>query len=102
MEQASYVVRNCYKSLVTWLDEALRVERRAIVENANYGVFKTVYLELSKDDEWVHKAKLIKEVQIKTQRGQQTIYNWWNKVEEKFAAKKINKSVYVKLKGENE
>tara|TARA_B100001175_G_scaffold314966_1_gene325432 strand:+ start:1917 stop:3368 length:1452 start_codon:yes stop_codon:yes gene_type:complete len=102
VEQASYVVRNCYKSLVTWLDEALRVERRAIVENANYGVFKTVYLELSKDDEWVHKAKLIKEVQIKTQRGQQTIYNWWNKVEEKFAAKKINKSVYVKLKGENE
>jgi hypothetical protein len=100
VEQASYVVRNCYKSLVSWLDEALRVERRAIVENANYGVFKTIYLDLSKNDEWVHKALLLKEVRKKTQKGHQTIYNWWDKIQSKFETKKINKSVYVKLKGE--
>ena len=98
VEQASYIVRNCYKSLVSWLDEALRVERRQVIENANYGIFKTIYLELSDSDEWVHKSLLLQRVREKTGKGPQTIYNWWNKVEEKFDTKKISKSVYVKLK----
>jgi transposase len=100
VQQAASLVRQCYKSLVSWLDEALRVEKRAVAENANLGLFKAVYRSMDSNDGWVHKALLLKEIRKKTQKGQQTVYNWWKKVEEYFEENKINKSVYVKLKEE--
>jgi hypothetical protein len=100
VQQAASVVRQCYKSLVSWLDEALRVEKRGVADNANLGIFKAVYRTMDTNDGWVHKALLLKEVRKKTQKGQQTVYNWWNKVEHYFDENKINKSVYVKIKEE--
>ena len=99
VQQAASVVRQCYKSLVSWLDEALRVEKITVAQTANLGVFKSIYRELDTDDGWVHKARLLSEVRKKTQKGQQTIYNWWKKsIREHFEENRINKSVYVKLK----
>tara|TARA_R100000781_G_scaffold24139_1_gene17892 strand:+ start:4001 stop:5458 length:1458 start_codon:yes stop_codon:yes gene_type:complete len=99
VQQAASVVRQCYKSLVSWLDEALRVEKVTVAQTANLGVFKSVYREMDSDDGWVHKTRLLGEVRKKTQKGQQTIYNWWKKsIGEYFEENRINKSVYVKLK----
>ena len=101
VQQAAFIVRQCYKSLVSWLDEALRVEKQAVADNANLGVFKNVYRSMENDDGWVHKTLLLKEVRKKTKKGQQTIYNWWKKsIGEYFEENRINKSVYVKLKEE--
>ena len=101
VQQAAFIVRQCYKSLVSWLDEALRVEKQAVADNANLGVFKNVYRSMENDDGWVHKTLLLKEVRKKPKKGQQTIYNWWKKsIGEYFEENRINKSVYVKLKEE--
>jgi hypothetical protein len=99
VQQAASIVRQCYKSLVSWLDEALRVEKVAVAQTANLGVFKAIYRDMDSNDGWVHKTLLLQEVRKKTQKGQQTIYNWWKKsIGEYFEENKINKSVYVKLK----
>ena len=102
VEQAAYLVRQCYKSLVSWLDEALRVERQDVAEQANIGVFKGIYNKMDKTEGWVHKALLLQEVRKHTKKSQATIYNWWKKgIEEHFEEKRIDKSAYIKLKEEN-
>jgi hypothetical protein len=70
-----------------------------VAQTANLGVFKAIYRDMDSNDGWVHKTLLLQEVRKKTQKGQQTIYNWWKKsIGEYFEENKINKSVYVKLK----
>ena len=99
VQQAAYLVRQCYKSLVSWLDEALRVERQVVSEQANIGVFKALYTKMDKKDGWVHKALLLQEVRKHTKKSQATVYNWWKKgIEEHFEENRIDKSAYVKLK----
>ena len=102
VQQAAYLVRQCYKSLVSWLDEALRVERQVVSEQANIGVFKALYTKMDKKDGWVHKALLLQEVRKHTKKSQATVYNWWKKgIEEHFEENRIDKSAYVKLKEMN-
>lgn len=100
--QASYLIRQCYKSLVSWLDEALRTERKSVAEKANVGIFKKVYLDMSQNtkDGWVHKTKLLATVRKETKKSQGTIYKWWEKVSEYFEEQRINKQVYIKIKEE--
>ena len=95
--QASSLIRKCYKSLVSWLDESLRIEKRGLEERANINVFKTVYRELNTKDGWVNKNVLFQKVREKTKKGQSTLYKWWAKIDEYFEEEKINKVVYVKL-----
>lgn len=95
--QASSLIRKCYKSLVSWLDESLRVEKRSLNEKANIGVFKAVYRDLDTKDGWVNKSVLLRKVKEETKKGQSTVYKWWAKIEEYFEENKINKVVYVRL-----
>ena len=99
--QASSLIRKCYKSLVSWLDEALRVEKKGMEEAANIGVFKSVYRNLKDKDGWVNKAKLLAGVRAETKKGQSTIYKWWDKIDEYFESETIQRSVYVRLKEDN-
>tara|TARA_R100000005_G_scaffold95472_2_gene77025 strand:- start:78 stop:1538 length:1461 start_codon:yes stop_codon:yes gene_type:complete len=96
--QASSLVRQCYKSLVSWLDEALRVEHKTMANQANYAVFKTVCRQESDDDGWMHKTELFGKVRKETKKGAATIYKWWPKVSEYFETKKVGKTTYVRLK----
>ena len=95
--QASSLIRKCYKSLVSWLDESLREEKKGLEERANISVFKTVYRELKSKDGWVNKNVLFQKVREKTKKGQSTLYKWWSKIEEYFEEDKINRVVYVRL-----
>jgi hypothetical protein len=95
--QASSLIRKCYKSLVSWLDESLRVEKRSLNEKANIGVFKAVYRDIDTKDGWVNKSVLLRKVKEETKKGQSTVYKWWSKIEEYFEENKINKVVYVRL-----
>ena len=98
--QASSLVRQCYKSLVSWLDVALKVQKETLQDKANIGAFKQSYAELKDDDGWVNKTRLLAEVRKKTAKGSSTVYKWWNKVEEKFEEDRVHKKVYVRLKEE--
>ena len=96
--QASSLIRQCYKSLVSWLDEALRIEKHTIAQNANIGVFKSVYLALDKGNNgWVNKTKLFREVRAETKKSQATIYKWYAKVEDYFEETRNGTSVEVRL-----
>jgi hypothetical protein len=98
--QAASLVRQCYKSLVAWLDEALRVEKSLVAKTANLGIFKIVYQKLAEEDEWVHKAELIRQVMKETKKSQKTVYEWVPKVEDYFEEKTFNRQRYWKLKEE--
>ena len=96
--QASSLIRQCYKSLVSWLDEALRIEKQTVAQNANIGVFKSVYMALDKDNNgWVNKTKLFREVRAETKKSQATIYKWYAKVEDYFEETRNGTSVEVRL-----
>ena len=101
--QASSLIRNCYKSLVSWLDEALRVEKRHALEKANITVFKSIYNKLNtSEDDWVNKSDLLSKVRIETKKSSSTIYKWGAKIEEDFDEKRMGgTAVYVRLKEEN-
>jgi len=96
--QASSLIRHCYKSLVSWLDDALRVEKQVAQDNANMGAFKQAYTELKDKDGWVNKARLITRVREITKKSQSTLYNWWDIVGVNFEEDTISRKKYVKLK----
>jgi hypothetical protein len=98
--QASSLIRQCYKSLVSWLDVALRVQKNSLEDRANISAFKDSYEELKDKDGWVNKTRLLGKVREKTKKGQSTIYKWWQTVEEHFDEQRIAKRVFVKLKEE--
>jgi len=100
--QAGSLIRQCYKSLVSWLDTALRVEKKGLQEKANVNVFKQVYDELNKPDSdgFVNKTILIGKVRSTTKKGESTIYKWFQKISDNFEEKRIAKKAYVKWIGE--
>lgn len=102
VRQAAFLVRQCYKSLVSWLDTALKVKQSSLEDRANIAVFKKQYREMrKKDDEWVNKTALLEEVRKTTRKGQATVYRWYKDVATHFEEKVIGKRVYIKENGGN-
>ena len=97
--QASSIIRQCYKSLVDWLDEALVGQKSVIQEKANLTVFKAEYRKLAAktDDGWVNKTTLRDRVMKATGKKDGMFYKWWKQVNEYFETMKIAKSNYVRL-----
>ena len=97
--QASSIIRQCYKSLVDWLDEALIGQKSVVQEKANLSVFKKQYrlLATNTDDGWVNKTTLKERVMKATGKKSGMFYKWWPQVEEYFEIMKIVKSNYVRL-----
>lgn len=97
--QASSLVRQCYKSLVSWLDTALKVRRQSLEEKSGVNDFINAYNECKpKDDDWVNKSVLLAKVRQNTNKGQSTIYRLFTKIENTFEQKKIGHKAYVKVK----
>tara|TARA_R100001594_G_scaffold61103_1_gene95114 strand:- start:7328 stop:8770 length:1443 start_codon:yes stop_codon:yes gene_type:complete len=99
--QASSLIRQCYKSLVSWLDVALKVQKKTLEDRANVGAFRESYQELKDKDGWVSKTRLFAKVREKTGKHDSTLYKWWQTIEERFDTKRIAKRVYVKLTEES-
>jgi len=98
VRQASFLVRQCYQSLVSWLDTALKVQSSGLQNKANYGAFRKVYLGMKKgDDEWVNKTAMLEQVRKTTSKGQATVYRWFNDLGDKFETKMIGRRAYVRL-----
>ena len=106
VRQAAYIVRQCYKSLVSWLDSALKERPQSIQLEATKQKFMKTYEEILKEsadtDGWINKTTLLSRVRKQTGVGQATIYRTFNKsLTEHFEHKKIGKYSYIKQK-ENE
>ncbi len=104
VRQASSVIRQCYKSLVTWLDVALKVKATALHEKVNVNAFKIAYTKLLREDDdgWVNKALLLGKVREDTKKGQATIYRQFKEISSMFETKKIGIRAYVKMKNKEE
>jgi len=104
VRQASSVIRQCYKSLVTWLDVALKVKATALHEKVNVNAFKMAYNKLLREDDdgWVNKALLLEKVRKDTKKGQATIYRQFKEISDMFDNKKIGIRAYVRMKNKEE
>ena len=104
VRQASSLIRQCYKSLVTWLDVALKVKTHALHEKVNVNAFKMAYNKLLREDDegWVNKALLLEKVRKDTKKGQATIYRQFKEISDMYDNKKIGIRAYVKMKNKEE
>ena len=100
VRQAAWIVRQGYISLVSWMLQALKVERVSIAEDAGIGNYIEAYNYLKQitSDDWVLKAALRVKLEKDYELSQPKFYRDWNKVRSIFETKKIGKNVYLKLK----
>ena len=102
VNQAAFIVRNCYKSLIEWLEQSLKVSQKAALnQNDNTVAFLKCYEKLDKDEEgYIGKTALLAKVMQETKLSQPQIYRTFRKIEKHWETKKIGKTVFVRLKRE--
>tara|TARA_R110000822_G_scaffold46818_2_gene124521 strand:- start:1123 stop:2628 length:1506 start_codon:yes stop_codon:yes gene_type:complete len=100
VNQASFIIRNCYKSLISWFIHSLKVRKSDLVKKGKGSVFLKIYNELKNDDGWVHKTKLMDGFKKETKLGQVQAYHHFNLIQNHFITEKQNKSAFLKLKGD--
>ena len=104
VRQAGNIVRQCYNTLVLWLERSLKVTRRVGKQNQspNEQLFLETIRSMRKDENgFSSKQEIVNE--LKTNRmTQPTIYRLFNKYKSKnmFEENKVGRSVYLKLKEE--
>ena len=104
VRQAGSVVRQCYSTLVDWLEQGLRVKRRSIAEKSLFPVFAKVYAEMvtEENEGFVSKKDLLTRVMNEGNKSQPSVYNYYRKIQHKFKEQKEGRSVYTKLVGDEE
>ena len=104
VRQAASIVRQCYSTLVDWLEQGLRVKRQTIASKSLFPVFVKVYASLDKlnEDGFVRKSDLIKGVEAESKKSHVTVYKYYNSIKDKFIEDREGRSIYVKLVGDEE
>jgi len=100
VNQSSFIIRNCYKSLISWFNHSLKVRKSDLLKN-NAGVgFLKAYNDLKTEDGRVPKNALFEKVKVDAKLSKAQIYNRWKKIQVNFEEIKVGRAVFVKLKGE--
>jgi hypothetical protein len=104
VRQAATIVRQCYMTLVDWLERSLRVKRHSIAENSLESVFINVYNNMEKDEEgYVNKSLYFNAVKDKAKKSQAQVYRHFENVKHRFEEMYISRSKYIRLtKGDEE
>ena len=101
VRQAASIVRQCYMTLVDWLERSLRVRRRSMAEKNQESAFLKVFTEMDKDEEgYVSKKLFLDTLMDKLGLKKARIYVLWNENEHHFETDKQGRSVFIRLKGE--
>tara|TARA_R110000824_G_scaffold34623_8_gene109631 strand:+ start:407 stop:1822 length:1416 start_codon:yes stop_codon:yes gene_type:complete len=103
VRQAARITRQSYMSLVTWLDQALRIRRHSLAEQSLLTEWNRAFDGCNQTEEgYVHKARLIEKFMELANLSRSQAYRNWESVSFKFKETNIGKSKYVKLKGDGE
>ena len=102
IRQASWIVRQGYKSLVDWMSESLKVRRTTLADQSNIQDYIAAFNSMDKVEGFVNKALLRDYMLNKYDIPQPKFYRTWPKIAHRFETKKIGKTVLIKLKEENE
>ena len=105
--QAAHLIKQCYKSLVSWLDMSLKQEYNALLDASNIKEFKKQYDKmiasgLGDTQGYVHKTMLLENVRKHLKKGQATVYRHYKQLlgEQRFDETKKGQAVYTKIKEE--
>lgn len=100
VNQASYIIRNCYKSLISWFIHSLKVRKSDLMKNTAGVGFLKAYNELKTVDGLVPKNELFIKVKEDGNISMAQVYNRWKTIQANFEAVKVGRAVFIKLKGE--
>jgi len=108
VEQAERIVRQCYKSLVSWLDQSLSRRRKSITDMPKLQIFVDSFNNMVEEhikagtineDKSIHKTKLLERVEKDSKIKIAQVYRDWKEIEKLnvFETTKYGRSVYIKL-----
>ena len=98
VRQAATIIKQCYMTLVDWLERTMRQKKRSIAENNLEPIFVEIYDKLNKDDEgFVNKTNLLTEVKTKAKKSRAQIYRYYEVIRHKFEEKKEGRTTYIKM-----
>ncbi len=102
VRQAGAITRQCYKTLVEWLERSLRQQGPKSSVISHKEEFINVYDKMATVKEpYINKTLFLQELQTAIGKSQAQIYRIWNEYERFFDMKKIGRSPYLKLKEES-
>jgi len=101
VRQAGAITRQCYKTLVDWLERSLR-DQRAKGKSISYKQqFIEVYNKMATNDEpYINKVLFQTELEKKLSKSRAQVYRIWDNYSKYFEIKQIGRSTYIKLKEE--
>ena len=110
VRQGAYIVRKCYVTLVEWLENAIKADRRTIITKSNWKEFQHAYQVASdraKPQEvleggFVWKKLVLNEAAKIIGQSPKTINDKFNKLSEMFEEKKVGVKPYIRPKKQQE
>ena len=101
VNQAAFIVRNCYKSLIEWLEMSLKSANKDELKHRANGAFLKQYQEMEKDEEgFISKSDLLKEIQKRTGKSRAQMFRDFDKIKQNFTLKRKGRQTFIKLKGD--
>ena len=98
VRQAANITRQCYMTLVDWLERSLRVKRQATAEASLKPAFLEIYAEMEKDsEEFVNKTMLLTKVQNTVKKSRAQVQRYFSKIQHNFEIRKVGRTYFVKL-----
>ena len=109
VNQSAFLIRNCYKSLISWFAQSLRVSKSGMAKTLGAGYLE-VYSNLKESvgktinevDGWIPKTIMLANYRKIKNVSAATGYNHWDSVQGYFEESKVNRAVFVRLKKEGE
>jgi hypothetical protein len=101
VRQAGAITRQCYKTLVDWLERSLRNQRTKTNSISYKQEFVEVYNKLANTDEpFINKVIFQKAIEKRINKSRAQVYRIWEHYSQYFETKQVGRSTYIKLKEE--
>ena len=100
VNQAYFIIDKCYKSLISWFIQSLKVRKSDMMKNGNGVCFLKAYNDLKGEDGFVPKNALFEKVKQDENISKAQVYNRWKTIQNNFEVKNDSRTRFVKLKGD--
>ena len=98
VRQAATIVRQCYMTLVDWLERSLRAKRQSITENSLETVFINVYDKMDKTMKAMSISHCIsKQLKTKPKNLKRKFTDIYEVIRHRFDEMYISRSKYIRL-----
>jgi len=101
VRQAGAITRQCYKTLVDWLERSLRNQRTKTNSISYKEEFIEVYNKMATLEEpFINKVMFQTAIEKRINKSRPQVYRIWDHYAQYFELKKVGRSTYIKLKEE--